>query len=196
MLIDCAEPTFETIPLPPSARFWLFNTRIKHALIEGLYAARHHECMEAARALGVATLREARPEMVVTARLTPELRRRAQHVTQEIDRVRATLAALRVNDLAAVGGLLVASHRSSKLLFENSTTELDFLVEVLAGMPGVFGARLTGGGFGGAVMALTSPEFGEAQTRGVVDAYRDRFGRALEVLAARTGDGAGVVKDF
>lgn len=194
VLIDCAGPKFETIPLPPIARFWLFNTGIKHALVDGLYATRHRECMAAADALGVESLRQATPEMVAGAKLASELGRRARHVTEEIARVRATITALRAGDLQAVGQMLLASHDSSRRLFENSTAELDFLVEELARLPGVLGARLTGGGFGGAVMALTSPEFGAAETQRVSDAYRARFGHSLEVFTTQAGDGARIVE--
>jgi galactokinase len=93
-------------------------------------------------------------------------------------------------DLAAVGRLLTASHRSSQFLFENSTAELDFLVDVLTATEHVFGARLTGGGFGGAVMAMTNGAFGETQAQAVVAAYRARFGAAPDVLHTQTGDGA------
>jgi galactokinase len=116
--------------------------------------------------------------------------RRAKHVVEEIARVDATVVALRAGDLAAVGRLLTASHRSSQHLFENSTPELDFLVDQLAALPAVHGARLTGGGFGGAVMALTTPEFGDPEAAAVVAAYARRFGNRPEVLHMQTGDGA------
>ena len=105
-------------------------------------------------------------------------------------RVDATRLALRAGDLAAVGNLLTASHRSSQTLFENSTTELDFLVDTLTATPHVFGARLTGGGFGGAVMALTSGAFGAAQAKSVGAAYAKKFGAQVDVLHTQTDDGA------
>jgi galactokinase len=124
------------------------------------------------------------------ARLPPLELRRAQHIVGEIARVEATVAALRAADLAAAGRLLTASHRSSQLLFENSTPALDFLVDRLAAAPHVWGARLTGGGFGGAVMALTSPEFTSAHAAMVAAAYAEKFGGLPDVLRAQTGDGA------
>ena len=192
VFIDCRGPRFELVPLPAGAHFWIFNTHTKHALVDGLYAARHRECMEAARALGVPLLADVKPAAVLAAeaRLTPEVFRRARHVVEEIDRVDASVAALRAGDLVAVGRLLTASHRSSQLLFENSTAELDFLAELLAAAPHVYGARLTGGGFGGAVMALTDGDFGTEEAKAVAAAYHRRFGKVLDVLHARTGDGA------
>ena len=190
VFIDCRGPRFATVPLPSAARFWIFNTHTKHALVDGLYAARHRECMEAATALGVPLLADVTPAALEAARdrLPPVVFRRAKHIVDEIARVDATLVALRAGDLAAVGRLLTASHQSSRTLFENSAAELDFLVAQLAAAPQVHGARLTGGGFGGAVMALTTPEFGGAQA--VASAYADEFGARPDVLRTQTGDGA------
>jgi galactokinase len=192
VFIDCRGPVFATVPLPAAARFWIFNTHLKHALVDGLYAARHRECMEAAARLGVSLLAEITPEKLAVAQamLPVVAGRRAQHVVEEISRVEATVVALRAGDLPAVGRLLTASHRSSQRLFENSTPELDFLVDQLTARPEVYGARLTGGGFGGAVMALTTPEFGAAQAAAVTAAYAAKFGRPPEVLPAQTGEGA------
>jgi len=148
--------------------------------------------MEAAKALGVAQLVEVSPAALADAesRLAPAAFKRARHVVEEIARVEATVVALRAGDLGAVGRLLTASHRSSRTLFENSTAELDFLVDTLGTTPHVYGARLTGGGFGGAVMALTAGEFGATQADAVADAYAKRFGAPPAVLDTQTGDGA------
>jgi galactokinase len=195
VFIDCLGPRFATVALPSGAHFWIFNTHTKHALVDGLYATRHRECMEAARALGVPLLREASLARLEVAGsgLSATARRRAQHVIEEIARVEGTLEALKKNDLREVGRLLTASHRSSQLLFENSTPELDFLVDALTKIPAVHGARLTGGGFGGAVMALTDATFGAEQADSVIAAYAKKFGSQPDVLHALTGNGAQVV---
>jgi galactokinase len=183
------------VPMPAEAQFWIFNTHTKHALVDGFYAARHKACMAAAKTLGVPLLADATSAQLAAAesRLKPESFRRARHVIEEIARVDATVKALKKGDLAGVGQLLTASHRSSQRLFENSTPELDFLVDTLESTPQVYGARLTGGGFGGAVMALTSKKFGAAQARRVARAYAKKFGTAPDVLHTRTGDGAALV---
>jgi galactokinase len=193
--IDCRGPDFSTVPLPAGVSFWIFNTHTKHALIDGLYAARHRECMEAARGLGVAQLVELTPEQLAAdiGRLPPVEAKRARHIVEEIARVHAVVAALQAGDLAEVGRLLTASHRSSQTWFENSTPELDFLVDALVGVPGVLGARLTGGGFGGAVMALVDDRFDAAAADKVARAYADKFGAAPDVLPMHTGDGAEVI---
>jgi galactokinase len=190
--IDCRGPRFATVPMPADAQFWIFNTHTKHALVDGFYAARHKACMAAAKTLGVPLLADATLKQLEAARerLKPESYQRARHVIEEIARVAAAVKALRAGDLERVGELLTASHESSRVLFENSTPELDFLVKTLVATPHVYGARLTGGGFGGAVMALTSKKFGAAQARRVAAAYRKEFGAAPDVLHTRTGDGA------
>jgi galactokinase len=195
VFIDCRGPRFSTVPLPAGAHFWVFNTHTKHALIDGLYAERHRECMEAAKTIGVALLVDATPARLEAARgkLSPAAYQRARHVIEEIARVDATVKALPTGDLRAVGKLLTASHRSSQTLFANSTAELDFLVDTLEKTPHVYGARLTGGGFGGAVMALTDGEFSAAMAQTVADVYAGKFGPRPDVLHMLTGDGAAVL---
>ncbi len=95
--------------------------------------------------------------------------------------------------MIAVGRLLTASHRSSQHLFENSTPALDLLVDLLAAHPAVLGARLTGGGFGGAVMALTKDNFTAADAAGVARAYRANHGREPEMIHLQAADGAMVL---
>jgi galactokinase len=195
VFVDCRGPRFETVPMPARAHFWVFNTHTKHALVDGLYAARHRECAEAAKGLGVPWLADVTPaQLELSQARLPEVNyRRAKHVVEEIDRVTQVCAALAAGDLAEVGRLLTASHRSSRTQFENSTPELDFLVDALASTPHVFGARLTGGGFGGAVMALTDAEFSPAQAAKVAEAYGHRFGPRPDVLHCETDDGAEVI---
>ena len=195
VFIDCRGPKFATVPLPAGAHFWIFNTHTKHALIDGLYAARHRECMEAARTLGVALLADLTPAGLapLLPRLAEAPAKRARHVVEEIARVDAAVAALRRGELDTVGRLLTASHRSSQQLFENSTAELDFLVDTLAAAPEAYGARLTGGGFGGAAMALTSEKFDAAAAGKVAAAYAAKFGAAPDILHTQTGDGAALL---
>jgi len=107
--------------------------------------------------------------------LDEKLARRARHVVEEQRRVGAFLRALNEEDLKAAGEFMTASHESSKNLFENSTPELDFLVQQLNAKSSVFGARLSGAGWGGAVVALVAKSFTDQEAQEVVDAYEDFF---------------------
>jgi len=189
--IDCRGPSFAVVPFPGSAHLWIFNTREKHALIDGYYATRHRECLDAAKTLGVALLADLTPAQLapLAGRLSPDSAKRAQHIVAEHARVQAAVAALEKGDLAAVGRLLTASHRSSQHLFENSTPALDRLVDLLEKHPAVYGARLTGGGFGGAVMALT----GDAFTQADAEAIAAQSTPKPDILHLLSADGAALV---
>ncbi|MDR1497850.1 MAG: galactokinase [Puniceicoccales bacterium] len=197
VLIDCEKETFSTRSLPAGTHFWIFNTLKKHSLVDSLYATRHRECAEAFEILRRAdpvliNLAAASETQIEAARaaLGTERFKRALHVARETARVHDTLDALDAGDLPRVGRNLTASHESSRLFFENSCDELDFLAERVAGAPDVFGARLSGGGFGGAVMAFTGSTFSEADAGGIVDAYAAKFGTKPSIFHAETGDGA------
>lgn len=198
--IDCRGPRFSTVTMPGGVRFWVFNTHKKHALLDSLYSKRHAECMSA-----VDSLKRVYPRINCLAdvssaeldgagrELGPDEFKRARHVVEEIARVGAFVGALERGDLNNAGALLFASHNSSRLLFENSTDELDFLVERLQGADGVYGARLTGGGFGGAVMAMTDHEFSPDNAAEVANAYAGRFDNPPDYLVCATDDGASLV---
>jgi len=190
--IDCRGPKFSRVPLPAGTHLWIFNTKEKHALIDGLYATRHRECLEAAKTLGVALLADLTPAQLppLERKLSPALARRAKHVVEEHARVGETVAALQHGDLATAGRLLTASHRSSQHLFENSTPALDRLVDLLEKHPAVYGARLTGGGFGGAVMALT----GEGFTQAGAESIAAQSGSHPEIIHLLSADGAALVR--
>jgi galactokinase len=194
--IDCRGPHFSRVPLPAGTHLWIFNTKEKHALIDGLYATRHRECLAAAQALGVALLADLTPVQLAQKTggpsgpaLPADLSKRAQHIVEEHARVHDTVEALQRGDLATVGRLLTASHRSSQRLFENSTPALDRLVDLLEKHPAVYGARLTGGGFGGAVMALTRDVFTPADA----EAIAAQSGSHPEIIHLQSADGAAVV---
>jgi galactokinase len=157
LLLDCRSGATQDVPLDPAAAgltLLVIDTGVRHALNDGRYAARRRSCEEAARALGVASLRDLtdRPE-AVSELADPELRRRARHVVTENRRVLVAAELLRGGELAAVGPLLTASHASLRDDFEISWPQADVAVgSALAA--GAAGARMTGGGFGGSVIAL------------------------------------------
>lgn len=195
--IDCATEAFSTIPMPEGTHFWIFNSNKKHALVDSAYADRFKECHDALAELQsvypeAKTLSDINLAQLEAARkdLDGLLYRRAAHIVGENARVRAVEAALATGDLRAVGTALKASHESSRVNFENSIPELDFLVQSLSEEPNVYGTRLTGGGFGGAVMAFTSSEFGLNHARTVAQDYCEHFGFQATILHTRAGSGA------
>lgn len=195
--IDCATEEFGTTPMPEGTHFWIFNSNKKHALVDSAYADRHKECHA-----GLAQLQVRYPEAKTLSDVSPEqleaavgdlddlLYRRASHIVGENARVRAVEAALTAGDLSAVGDALTASHESSRVNFENSVPELDFLVKSLSTTANVYGARLTGGGFGGAVMAFTNSDFDRKQAEVIAQAYSEQFGLDATILHTRAGSGA------
>ena len=158
LLLDCRSGEIVHEPLPPSHVVAVFDTGVRHSLAAGEYASRRREVEEAARLLGIATLRDATPAMV--ERLPPALGRRARHVVTENARTVAAAEALRAGDAARAGALMWESHRSLRDDFQVSCAELDAVVEACRaeGAPRVAGARMTGGGFGGCAVALLSRE--------------------------------------
>lgn len=158
IFLDCRVLEVRRVPVPAEARFVIIPSGVKHALSDGAYNARRTECEKAAEILGIPKLRDASPGMLREAELSGRLNgaplRRARHIVGENTRVFAAVEALRKDDLALVGQLMNESHESSRTLFENSCEELDFLAGESRKIPGCLGARLTGGGFGGSVLAL------------------------------------------
>jgi len=195
--IDARTEGVTTVPFPADTRLWIFRTHEAHALADAHYQDRHDEAHAARDRLDnligpVEHLVDVSPSRLesVKDRLKPLLYRGARHVSTEHRRVERAVHLLEKGRHEAVGELLFASHESSHADYENSTPALDFVVDHLAETDHVLGARLTGAGFGGAVMAWTRPAFGPAQTEGVVEAYADEFGRELEVLSCSPAPGA------
>lgn len=154
--LDCRSSTVDYVPLDGKISIILANSNVKHALVGGEYNERRDDCEAAAHALGVHALRDATTEMLKARKseLADRIYHRALHVVGENERVLEGSEALRKNDFARFGELMFASHESSRTNFENSCSELDQLVEAARKTPGVYGARLSGGGFGGATINL------------------------------------------
>lgn len=154
LLIDTRSLERRPVPLPAGSAVLVLDSGVSRSLAASGYNQRRAECEEAARLLGVGCLRDV--DSVQTLERLPELlRRRARHVVTENARV---LQAAACSDPAAFGELMDASHASLRDDYEVSTPELDLLVASLQAQPGVWGARLTGAGFGGACVALCRPE--------------------------------------
>ncbi len=191
VFFDCRSLEVQRVPVPPEARFVIVQSGVKHALSDGAYNERRAECEEAARILGVGKLREATPALLDVAegdgRLHGAPLRRALHVVGENARVAAAVAALRAGDLAVVGRLMNESHESSRTLFENSCEELDFLASEARKISGCLGARLTGGGFGGAVLALVRGGAEEEFVKSIGDRALAVWGHVPQALITGAG---------
>lgn len=195
--IDCSSEEFGQVPLPAQSRFWILQSGVQHSLTASLYSTRFAECREAAELLrGKEPMRsnlcQWKPgEWESYARHWPEsLRRRAKHVISENARVIAVCQALAEGNLELVGKALFESHSSSQHDFENSIPEIDFLVEQLRSVSGILGARITGGGFGGAAMAWGTSEVSEESIRKVLNAFADRYGKIPEWQEMTASEGA------
>ncbi len=195
--IDCATETIRTVPGPAQTRLWIFESGKKHNLVESLYTERHRECRKALeiirkRVPGLKHLAEVTEAQLRESEsiLPAEIFRRTRHVTEEHRRVRECVRILADGNLEGAGQLLCDSHWSSAGLFENSTEELDTLVKLLSEESLVYGARLTGGGFGGAVMALCCDTFSEADASRVADRFAGCFGKIPKFRGLAIAEGA------
>jgi galactokinase len=197
LFLDCLTYEHETIPLHRSdAELVICNSMVKHALTGGDYNTRRGECMAAAAHFGKKLLREVSLEEFEARKneLPENQRKRAEHILRENQRVLEGRKAAAYGDLAAFGKLMSASHASSRDLFENSAPELDFLVETALSLPGCYGARLTGGGWGGATINLVDSPHAEAFRAELAHRYEQTTGIAPEVFACRIADGARTVE--
>jgi galactokinase len=184
LFLDTRSLAHEEVPIPPDAELAVIDSGIPHEHARGGYRTRRAECDEAARRLGVVELRDLlgrEPETV--ARALPEpLGRRVRHVLTENMRVLDAVHAWRSRDSAKAGELMKESHRSLSEDFEVSTPELDRLAGLANARGDVFGARLTGGGFGGSVLLLARRGSGRAAAEAVAREYGDSTGRTAAVL--------------
>lgn len=190
--LDCQSVSVETVPLPGAVMLVVCPSGVTHALAGGEYNALRAECEGAARALGVKALRAVDPARLAAGqdRLTPRQHECARHVVSEIQRVVAGTRALRDGDLEQFGQYLGQSHASSRDGLRNSCPELDRLVELAERHPACLGARLTGGGFGGATVSMVRCEGTEAFLDHMIRGWAASGGGVLKPLCVQTGDGA------
>jgi galactokinase len=198
--IDCRSLEHEIVQLPPEAEFIAINTMVKHELGSSAYRDRVAECAAAVEAIRrahpqVQSLRDVSSAMLapLEAQLPPVPARRARHVVTENERVEQFVQASAARDLRRMGQLLLASHRSLQHDYEVSCEELDFLVDTAVSLPGVYGARMTGGGFGGCAVLMAQPDEAVRIQAALSHAYQQRFGIAPEIYPCRPSAGAGEV---
>jgi galactokinase len=192
LLIDFATHRHEAVPLALDDRSLLVvDTRVSHELTDGGYGSRRDDCERAARELGLATLREATLDDVT--RLTdPRVARRARHIVTETARVPQAVEALASADWATLGVLFAASHASMRDDFEISTPELDLAVETAVGN-GADAARMTGGGFGGSIVAVVPTARLDQVVAAIEGAFAGAGLPAPHQLLAEPSSGAAVL---
>ncbi len=197
LLLDTRSLTFELVKIPADARIVICNTMVSRELAGGAYNQRRDECEQVVEALRrwypeIHSLRDVTEEQLTrhAGELSPLLLRRARHVVTENARVVAAAARLAAGDLAAFGTLMDASHASLRDDYEVSCAQLDAMVEIARACEGVYGARMTGGGFGGCTVNLVAAEFVPAFYARVPEAYRARTGIAPELYDGTPAAGA------
>jgi len=191
--IDCRSLEHEYVALPDNVRIVAVNSLVKHELGTSAYRERVAECQTAVAAIGVESLRDVTLERfeAIKDTIPPVARRRARHIISDTQRVVGFSAAARKNDLREMGRLFVASHRSMQHDYEISCEEIDFLVDTAIELPGVYGARMTGGGFGGCTVNLVEPEALETFQERLAAAYRERYGKTPVFYECKPAAGAG-----
>jgi galactokinase len=195
ILLDFRAITARTVPLAPGEALLLVDPGVPHELTGGEYNERRNQCHAAASARGVKALRDITSQAVLAASLDPKIRARALHITGENERVLTGVAALESGQMQRFGELMFQSHESSRRNFENSTAFLDALVEIASATQGVLGARLTGGGFGGATIWLVEKDKVQQIVTRVSEAYHQKTGATCTALITKASQGARLVKE-
>ena len=193
ILIDCRDVSVDLVPLIGDVSIVICQSGVTHALVGGEYNELRRHCENAARALGVASLRLVDAEMLELwrSRLDERDYACARHIVREIRRVVHGEKALREGDFEQFGQYMFQSHESSRDFFKNSAPELDLLVEIARGHRACLGARLTGGGFGGATINLINNNGLHDFMAHVATEYEKSSGRQIEPMLCRVADGAG-----
>ena len=200
LLLDCRTRQTQLVPMSdPSVELLVVNTNVKHELGSGEYAKRRAECESAAKILGVASLRDATADQLEKAKgkMSEVVYRRARHVIGEIERTTHAAEGIRNSNWPAVGNLMYASHAALRDDYEVSCKELDVVVEIaedIGYQGGVYGCRMTGGGFGGCCVALVTASDIEAISKKIAADYHMKTGIEATIFASRPAAGATIIK--
>jgi galactokinase len=202
LFIEYRNLEHETVPIAdPDLTLAVTISGVSHSLVASAYNDRRKECFGAAEYFhsidpSIKTLRDVTMAQLLAAKgkLDPLFLKRAMHPVGEDERVKKGIALLKRGDMKAFGQLLYESHESSKVNFENSCKELDILVDIAKTVPGVFGSRLTGGGFGGATLTFLHNDARERFEETIMKEYAQQTGRQAIVHFATIAEGACLVK--
>jgi galactokinase len=201
LMLDCRSLEYKLVPLPPGVSLVICNTMVRHELATGEYNKRREECEEGVQLLA-RTLPHVKALRDVTLAdldqyghgLPDVILRRCRHVVSEDARVEEAAAALGRADLAGFGKLMADSHRSLQQDYEVSCVELDLMVELANQAPGVIGARMTGGGFGGCTINLVDSAQVDAFRTSVARGYQEKMGLVPEIYVSTPAEGASEVE--
>ncbi|MGA3180142.1 MAG: galactokinase [Verrucomicrobiota bacterium] len=200
LLLDCRSRKTELVPMSdPSVAILVTNTNVKHELTGGEYAQRRAQCEATAKILAIPSLRDATAASLqhAQARIDPIAFRRARHVISEIQRTTQAAQAVRASDWSRAGQLMYASHASLRDDYEVSCPELDAVVQIarrLGPKGGVYGCRMTGGGFGGCAVALVKTDAVPAITTKISNDYKRKIGIQAAIFQSRPAAGATILK--
>jgi galactokinase len=200
LLLDCRSRKTELVPMrDPSVELLIVNTNVQHELGSGQYAKRRAQCEEAARILGVPSLRDASLDALEEnkGKMEDVVFRRARHVISEIRRTLEAAEIVRASTWEIAGQLMYESHNSLRDDYEVSCTELNAIVEIansigLSG--GVYGCRMTGGGFGGCAVALVKNDSVASISKTLAAEYKKRTGIEATIFGSRPAAGATIIK--
>jgi len=202
LMLDCRSLEYRLLPLPRELSLVVCNTMVKHELASGEYNTRRAECEEGVRLLsgslpGIRALRDVTlAELEAQACILPEIiYKRCRHVISEDARVSEAAAALEQGDLETFGALMAESHRSLRDDYEVSCAELDLMVELAVQQEGVYGARMTGGGFGGCTINLVRTDAVDEFQSQIGAAYEKSTGLAPQIFVSPAAEGAGEAKE-
>ncbi len=193
LLIDCETDSIEVVRVPDEVRIVVMDSGVRRGLTDSAYNERRSQCKAAAAALGVPSLRHASEADLerLDGTVDEVVHRRARHVVTENDRVLDAAHALKKGDLESMCSLFNASHASLATDYEVSIPELDALVRLAVGTPGVVAARLTGAGFGGCTVNLVRSGDAEAAAASIARRYQQEMGREARYWVSRPANGAG-----
>jgi galactokinase len=200
MFLDCRNLYFENVEFPRHVKIVICDTGIKRELMRSAYNQREAECEEAVRQIskmkpGASSLRDLSVEEFreLKPKMTSLARRRAQHVISENERVVKSVAALRSQDLSTLGRLMLESHQSLRDDFDVSSDELNAFVDIVSGMKGVYGARMTGAGFGGSAICIADERHIDELVDSLKTEYPKQAGRSFTIYITQPHHGAAVV---
>jgi galactokinase len=200
LMLDCRALSFESLLIPDSVKLVINNTMVKHELASSEYNRRRADCEEAVLRLaevlpGIRALRDVSLEQLERHRdvLTEVIYKRALHIVTENARVLDSAEALRSGDIARFGMRMAESHRSLRDLYEVSCRELDLMVDLAYQQRGVFGARMTGGGFGGATINLVDARYAGEFKEKMAKAYQKETGLVPQIYICKPAEGASPV---